>query len=235
MSPTSSATSSATSRATSAAAAAVALIPLRTGGKSRLSEQFDGAKRAELVLAMLDDVVGALVGAGIDDIRLLCGDVAARDAALARGLTAIDDPEDAGAGAPDEPHARLRAAVDAALASIGSDRVRIVVAADLPLLSADDVRAVLAHASEVVIAPTSGGGTGLLLLPVGVTFATFYGPGSALAHQSAARAVMPDASPHVVERDGTAWDLDVPEDIEGLAAMLSGRSATAAVLRTLRG
>jgi 2-phospho-L-lactate guanylyltransferase len=235
MSPTSNATSSATSRATSAAAAAVALIPLRTGGKSRLSEQFDGAKRAELVLAMLDDVVGALVGAGIDDIRLLCGDAAARDAALARGLTAIIDPEDAGAQAPDGPHARLRAAVDAALAEVGTDLVRLVVAADLPLLSADDVRTVLAHSAEVVIAPTSGGGTGILLLPVGVTFPTSYGPGSALAHQSAARAVTSDVSPHVVERDGTAWDLDVPEDIEGLAAMLSGRSATAAVLRTLRG
>jgi 2-phospho-L-lactate guanylyltransferase len=214
---------------------AVALIPLRTGGKSRLSEQFDVAKRAELVLAMLDDVVGALVGAGVDDIRVLCGDAAARDAALARGLTAIEDPKDAGADAPDAPHARLRAAVDAALAEVGTDRVRLVVAADLPLLSPEDVRTVLAHATEVVIAPTSGGGTGILLLPVGVTFPTSYGPGSALAHQSAARELQPDVSPHVVERDGTAWDLDVPEDIEGLAAMLGGRSETAAVLKTLRG
>jgi 2-phospho-L-lactate/phosphoenolpyruvate guanylyltransferase len=223
------------SPSSAAAATAVALIPLRTGGKSRLSDQFDPDTRAELVLAMLDDVVGALVGAGIDDIRLLCGDAAARAAALDRGLTAIEDPEDAGAQAPDETHARLRAAVDAALSTVGTDRVRLVVAADLPLLSAEDVRTVLAHASEVVIAPTSGGGTGILLLPVGVTFATSYGPGSALAHQSAARAVTPGRSPHVVERDGTAWDLDEPEHIEGLASMLSARSATAAVLRTLRG
>jgi 2-phospho-L-lactate guanylyltransferase len=211
----------------------VAIIPLRLGGKSRLGAELTVAVRAELVLAMLDDVVGALIGAGIDDIRLLCGDAGAREAARVRGLAVIDDPahEDG-----IDAHARLRAAVDAALALVGPERVRLVVAADLPLLSAEDVRTVIATLDRVVIAPTTGGGTGLLLLPAGVAFATAYGPGSAEAHQTAARAGGAATSePRIVERDGTAWDLDGPEDLEGLAAMLSGRSATAAVLRAARG
>jgi 2-phospho-L-lactate guanylyltransferase len=221
---------------------AVALVPLRTGGKSRLGTRLDADLRARLALAMFDDVAGALIGAGIDDIRVLCGDPGARAAAHERGLTALDDPDAAPVLAPDDgtavtPELRLRAAVDAGLATVGTSAVRLVVAADLPLLSPDDVLAVLAHADRVTVAPTRGGGTGVLLLPVGLTLASAHGPASAAAHLAAAVAAQPTGAPApaVIEREGTSWDVDRPEDLDLLLPRLGPRSVTAAVLRSARG
>ncbi|MGA0831065.1 MAG: hypothetical protein ACO3RG_06530, partial [Nitriliruptoraceae bacterium] len=65
--------------------APVALVPLRVGGKSRLSSALDDDARRRLVLAMLDDVVAALRGGGVDDVRILAGDAAAAPAAPPRG------------------------------------------------------------------------------------------------------------------------------------------------------
>jgi hypothetical protein len=119
-----------------------ALVPLRTGGKSRLGDALDASSRAGLVLAMLDDVVAALHGAGVTDVRLLAGGDDALAAAHARGLPAYPDPRPTGDGAA-TGDVLLRRAVDAGLAVVPSDRDRLVVAGDLPLLSAAEVTMVL--------------------------------------------------------------------------------------------
>ena len=220
----------------------VALIPLRTGGKSRLGELLADGHRAELVLAMLDDVIGALHGAGVEDVRVLAGDTDAAAAAAERGLPAIADP------GPSAPSRRgeggqvapadhsLRSAVDAALAAVGDRRARLVVAADLPGLRAEEVRTVRSHPADVVVAPTSGGGTGLLRLAPGVTLPSRYGPGSARAHlEEAERAGRSSAA---LELPGAHRDVDAVRDLAALREDPDGPAAgtaTAAFLAGLHG
>ena len=220
----------------------VALIPLRTGGKSRLGEALAHGHRAELVLAMLDDVLAALRGAGLADVRVLAGDAGAAAAAAARGLRFLRDPDDvnptagpdAGRVAPGDRS--LQAAVDAAFVELGDHRPRLVVAADLPRLSAAEVDAVRRHPAEVVVAPTSGGGTALLRLAAGATLPARYGPGSAGAHlaeaQRAGRSVV------LLDLPGARHDVDGAQDLAALGGELDGPitgAATAAFLADLHG
>lgn len=223
-------------------AAPVALIPLRTGGKSRLGSALGDGHRADLVLAMLDDVLAALRGAGLVDVRVLAGDAGAATAAIERDLPAIPDPAATGHG-PGEgdgdvaPGDRsLRAAVDAALVELGDHRPRLVVAADLPRLSADEVQAADRHPAEVVVVPTSGGGTAVLRLAAGVTLPARYGPASASAHLEEAQRVGRSAA--LLDLPGARHDVDGAQDLEALSGDLDGTvtgTATAAFLAGLHG
>lgn len=229
--------------------APVALVPLRTGGKSRLGQALATGQREALVLAMLDDVVTALRAAGVEDVRILAGDASAARAAEERDLPALLDPPD-GAGAADAddrgrivdaligptPGDRsLRAAVDAALRAIPTTSVRLVVAADLPRLDPDEVRRVLSDPAEVVIAPTLGGGTALLRLAPGVLITTRYGPGSAAGHaEESARA---GRSVALLDLTGASQDVDDGADLLALRSRTGGATgpATAAFLAGGRG
>lgn len=166
---------------------------------------------------MLDDVVAALRAGGVADVRVLAADDAAADAAAARGLAVLRDPD---------PGGDLRAAVDAGLAAVGDTDVRMVVAADLPALTADDV-ATLRAVDRVTVVPTPDGGTAVLALPPGSTVPARYGPGSAAAHVDAARS----AGHAVTLRPDSAGarDADAAADLSALAATGVG-PATAATL-----
>jgi 2-phospho-L-lactate/phosphoenolpyruvate guanylyltransferase len=212
---------------------AVALVPLRTGGKSRLGAALPAAARDALVLAMLDDVVAALRGAGIDDVRVLAGSATAAEIAEGRGLASIPDPSADGPVSHVGIDAPLRAAVDAALADLPLTRVRVVVAADLPRLSAAEVAAVLADPADVAIAPTAGGGTALLRLAAGVSLPARYGPGSAGAHARAAQAAGRSVS--VLDLPGARHDVDAADDLTALAGPLDGTSPGPATTAFLAG
>lgn len=212
---------------------AVALVPLRTGGKSRLGPTLPAVARDALVLAMLDDVVAALRGAGVDDVRVLAGSATAAEAADARGLASIPDPSSDGPVAHLGGDAPLRAAVDAALADLPLTTVRVVVAADLPRLSAAEVAAVLADPADVVIAPTAGGGTALLRLAAGVSLPARYGPGSAGAHARAAEEAGRSVS--VLDLPGARHDVDATDDLTALAGPIDGTSPGQATTAFLAG
>ncbi len=205
-------------------ASTVALIPLRTGGKSRLQGTLDARRRRELVLAMLDDVLSALHAAGLVDVRVLAGDADAASAAATRGLAVVLDPDlleptamsavagtDDGGTPSDE---RLRRAVDTGLLAVGDERIRLVVAADLPLLSATDIHAVLGSAADVTVSPTRGGGTALLRLGPGIVIPAQYGAGSAAAHLAAARALGLQADE--IDLPGARSDVDAASDLWAL-------------------
>lgn len=223
--------------ANSPVSSVVALIPLRMGGKSRLGDALSDGRRSELVLAMLDDVLTAVREAGIEDVRVLAGDRTAADAAVARGVSALVDPSGTNAERPrangDGP---LRAAIDAALSVVGDRYPRLVVTADLPRLRADEVRRVCAHPADVVVAPTSGGGTALLRLSAGVTLPARYGSGSAHAH--VAEADHRRWTSALLDLPGAHHDVDAATDLEALVGGLDGTapgSATATFLAGLRG
>jgi 2-phospho-L-lactate guanylyltransferase len=203
----------------------VALVPLRAPGegKSRLAVVLAPEQRAALSVAMLADVTAALTAAGLGEVVVVAGGRAAATAGAELGLDVLLDP--AGCGGLDD-------ALAAAGRRVGSHRHTLIVAADLPRLRPDDVRAVLEPDAEVVIAATAAGGTGALLRrPAGV-IGTAYGPGSAIAHHAFAIAAGVRAA--CVDRDGFHHDVDTFTDLAALTEVELG-PATAAVLPQLLG
>lgn len=183
------------------------LVPLRSPGrgKTRLATHLSPAARASLAGAMLADVAAALATAAVDEVVVVAGGPAAAAAAAALGLDALIDPPDV---------ATLDGALRAAAARIGPRPELLVVAADLPRLTAADLAAVRADDADVVVAPTADGGTGVLVRrPAGV-IPTRYGVSSATKHLALARRAGVTAS--TVHRAGAAYDVDTVADLTAL-------------------
>lgn len=214
------------------AGATVALVPLRApgDGKSRLAGRLAPHDRAALVAAMLGDVVAALVAAGTGTIVVAADGPRAAAVADELGVEVVRDP-------PVPPGtataARLDLALAAAAARIGPTPALLIVAADLPRLTADDVGRVLAADAEVVVAPTLDGGTGALLRRPGDACATAYGVGSAARHLDLARRGGRTAAE--VVSPGFAADVDVADDLDALAGATDVGPRTADLVARLRG
>jgi 2-phospho-L-lactate/phosphoenolpyruvate guanylyltransferase len=205
--------------------ATVALVPLRTPGegKSRLSTVLDPDQRAALAIAMLADVTAAVTAAGLAEVIVVAGGDRGAVAGVTLGLPVLVDP----------PGCRgLDEALAAATPRVGAHRDVLVVAADLPRLQPGDVRAVLHHDVEVVIAPTAAGGTGALLRRPAAVIGTAFGPGSAVAHRQLALAV--GARCAHVDRDGFHHDVDTFTDLAALHEVELG-VRTASILPGLLG
>lgn len=201
----------------------VAVVPLRSpgDGKTRLAPALGRDTRAALAGAMLADVVAALRGADVHVVVAAGGPAAAAAASALRADVVMDGPG---------VHS-LDAAVEHARRHLEPLSALLVVQADLPTLTPDDVRALLTSPAEVVLAPTDDGGTSALLRrPAGV-IPTAYGPGSARAHRRLAREA--GLQPRVVRRPGLQRDVDVLSDLHALGIDEVG-PATAAVLSRLR-
>lgn len=200
----------------------VAVVPLRSPGhgKTRLAPDLDRDARAALAGAMLADVVAALRAADLRVVVAAGGPAAAAAASALAAEVVVDGPE---VRSLDQAVAHTRR-------RLGPVPALLVVQADLPLLTADDVRAVVAGEHAVVVAPTADGGTSALLRRPPDVVATAYGPGSGAAHLRLARER--GLVPHVVDRPGLRHDVDVLADLRALSATDVG-PATAAVLREL--
>ncbi len=203
----------------------VAIVPLRSPGvgKTRLATALDPDQRALLTGAMLGDVTSALAGSGVDEVVVAAGGAAAAAAAAAIGVPVVSD-------APGR--LGLNRALADATRYVGAGQDVLVVTADLPRLTAEDVDAVLALDAEVVVAPTSAGGTGGLLRRPGGRIATRFGPGSAMRHRELALAA--GCRMRTIERDGFWHDVDTWTDLVALHEVEVG-AATAAVLPRVLG
>jgi 2-phospho-L-lactate/phosphoenolpyruvate guanylyltransferase len=191
----------------------VAILPLRAldDGKRRLSGRLDAPARRELITRLCGVVVRALRESGvIDHVAVVSGDDATLRWAREQGLAAVRE------------HGRgLNAAlVDAAAwaRNMGAD-AQLIVLPDLPLLEAEDVRAVLhAPAPErgiVICGDRTGTGTNMLLMrPCGV-IPPHFGPGSFARHLEAAQRA--GIAAHVCDLARTRWDIDTPDDLDELA------------------
>jgi 2-phospho-L-lactate guanylyltransferase len=231
----------------------IAVVPLRDGvsGKSRLAAALAPAERRRLVARLARHVVATLAASqGVAGIVVVTADppfVAevlgglapfGKESGFRHSALPNDGPFAERTGA--DPFLRVLAEPEG-LAGLNSalvlarDAVRreapgstlLVAHADLPSLTPDDVAALLQAgrpAGRVVIAADRHGtGTNLLVLPTDDAYDFRFGVGSRAAHE--AEAARRGLRAVVVQRPGTAADLDTLDDWDELPAPTRGRLA----------
>jgi 2-phospho-L-lactate guanylyltransferase len=189
----------------------VAVVPVKDlwGTKSRLKPILDPGARAGLTLYMMGRVVSALMEAGVENVCVVSPDRIVLEEAEKRGAAPLLQ-ESRGLNPALEEGRRW--AMD------GRASALLVLPADLPLLEAQDVRAVLeggGEAPSVTISPDgSHAGTNALLLRPPDVLPFAFGRDSYEAHLRAARERGLDVS--VRERPHLSFDLDTAEDLTRL-------------------
>jgi 2-phospho-L-lactate guanylyltransferase len=189
-------------------AGAWALIPVKpfARAKTRLEGLLSRDECAQLAAHMLLDVLRALAATPlIEGITLLGNEP--QLAALTAGSGARLLPEAAGMD--------YRQALGEAAAGLAAQGVRqlLVLPADLPTLTASDVRRLIeGHPGGLSLCPAArDGGSNALLLSPPTAMPFLYGPDSAKRHLEAAQA-RGIAARHV-ELAGFARDIDTPDDV----------------------
>lgn len=199
----------------------VAVVPVKylAGAKSRLAAHLPAAARAALVQRLLRRVLATLAASEAVAGRLVVSPDA-RVLALAA---------EAGAEGLCQRDEGLNAALEAARGVVGATMPMLVVAADLPLLTAAEVRGLLGRAPAtpgLVIAPDAAeAGTNLLLLRPAGALPFQFGRDSFRRHVAAARAG--GLTVEIYRSPGTTFDLDTPAQLDEL------RERHAALFRAL--
>jgi 2-phospho-L-lactate guanylyltransferase len=193
--------------------------------KMRLADVLDRHERSELALAMLVDVITACNESGCFDLVSVISDdsevfwqareLGAKPIAEPATLSGLNDGLTFG-----QRYIGRRVAASEL----------VIFPADIPLVRADDVRAVVEAlgidgVSRAVLVRSRDNGTNALALRPPEAIAMHYGPDSADAHRAAAVA----AGVAVVEivNERLSFDVDAPEDLEEMRGMALG-AATAA-------
>jgi 2-phospho-L-lactate/phosphoenolpyruvate guanylyltransferase len=191
----------------------VAVVPVGAleGAKSRLGGSLDAEERQDLVQLLLERTIRAAGKvAQIESVVVVSPDPAILELAVRTGATPL---QQVGEGLNEG----LDQAVEWAIAQ-GASAV-LVLAADLPSVSAESIGEIVATAAAaasperaivVVVPDRHGRGTNALLLSPPDAIGFSFGVDSRTAHEAAARA----ADALSVEVDGPlALDLDLPEDL----------------------
>lgn len=187
--------------------AIVPVKPLRNG-KSRLAEVLSQDERAELNQHLLVHTLDTLSDIPeIDQVLVISRDPAALALARDHGARTVQEN-----GVNELNMALTRATVVARSYITGSV---LVLPADLPLITPEDVRAMLDKARNppvVVVVPDRHrlGTNALLVSPVGLIDYEF-GPGSFQRHCQ--RAIEKGARLEICELPSVALDVDLPEDL----------------------
>ncbi len=189
-----------------------AIVPAKpfNEAKSRLGPIVSPEERQAVARRLLERTVGVLMEVkSLDHVAVVSRD---REALLvALGLGAVALAEQGNGLNPALTHA-ARSAVDG-----GATRI-LILHSDLPMLSKEDVEALLAagETSEVVIAHDRYlVGTNGLMTPPGA-FPYAFGQNSYSAHLELAR--LAQFEPAIVARPGLAFDVDYPGDLDELEA-----------------
>ena len=207
-----------------------AVVPVKDtrDAKQRLAGVLDCARRQELALAMLEDVLAALAAVSeLAGILVVTNDPAAAAIACRYGANVASD------GAYDG-HTGAVAAAARALAAEGLDM--LAVPGDIPLVEPDDIRRLIrahgAHHGAFTIVPARDerGSNAVLCSPAGAVGLRF-GENSFLPHLAAARAC--GIEPRVVALPRIALDIDTPDDL-ALLLEVASRSRASALLERWR-
>lgn len=188
--------------------AIVPVKPLRRG-KSRLAGVLSEDERTDLNQRLLIHTLETLTAIPeIEQVLVISRDQAALALAREHGARTVQEQ-----GAPQLNMALTRATV---VVKNYITRGVLIVPADLPLISVQDIQAMLERATDppvVVIAPDRHhqGTNALLICPVGLIDYKF-GPDSFHLHCERARQV--GARLEVVDLPSLALDMDLPEDLD---------------------
>jgi 2-phospho-L-lactate/phosphoenolpyruvate guanylyltransferase len=196
----------------------IAILPIKSFGaaKQRLAGQLGIGARQALVQAMFQDVLAALRDVeGLDAVAVVTSNRTARRAARGEGMTVIDDADEAG-------HNEAAGLGIAYALEHGFERV-LLVPGDTPLLSPDELARLLACGeagpSLVVVPDRHGAGTNALLIAPPDALAPSFGPGSRERHEQLAAAA--GVACRVDDVPSLATDVDTPEDLDEVAALLA--------------
>ena len=187
-----------------------AVVPVKdlVGTKSRLKPVLTPPGRAGLTVYMMKNVLAALREAGVEHACVVSPDWLVLQMAEEAGATPLLQKSRGLNPALEEAR---KWAVDEGASAL------LVLPADLPLLCAPDVEAVLEAAAEaegslVVISPDAAGtGTNALLLRPPDALPFLFGPNSFEAHLNAAREQ--EIPAQVCERTRLAFDIDTADDL----------------------
>jgi 2-phospho-L-lactate guanylyltransferase len=194
--------------------AIVPVKPLRRG-KSRLANVLTQDERTDLNRRLLVHTLDTLTAIPeLDQVLVISRDSAALSLAREYGARTVQEN-----GAPKLNLALARATV---VAKQYATRGILIVPADLPLITPEDVYAMLEHAKAppvVVVAPDRHreGTNALLVCPAGVIDYEF-GPGSFERHCERARTA--GARLEICELPSLALDMDLPEDLQMVSETL---------------
>ena len=203
------------------------LVPVKNlaGAKQRLAEVLTAEQRRSLAEAMLRDVLEALAQLEQpESVSIVTGDAVATALAGDYGFDIIADHENAG------ETAAIALATDVT-ASGGSDGV-LVIPADVPLITAVEIKAILDAAPEsgtVLVAAADGRGTNAILRRPPSLFPARFGNDSFLPHLENAR--RSGRQVVILELPGVALDVDRPDDLAALLAA-GGSTRTQNLLRS---
>jgi 2-phospho-L-lactate/phosphoenolpyruvate guanylyltransferase len=198
---------------------AVVIVPIRSlaGGKTRLAGALTQEERQQLTEQMLRQVIGAALDSFVEPVVLV---ISPDEAALKLSQTLGPRVRPLV-----QPYAKpglnnaLFIAKEAAIA--GGAATILVLPADLPLLSSDDIQHLLRRDAPVVIAPDRHGkGTNALLIRLdgpGRDFTFLFGEESYGRHMDEAHRLGLDAATAVAM--GTSFDLDTAADLDLLTAL----------------
>ena len=188
--------------------AIVPVKPLRRG-KSRLAGTLTEDERTELNRALLQHSLETLSGvSGVDEILVVSRDPSALTIAREHGARTVQED-----GTPHLNTALKRATV---VAQVYASRGVLILPADLPLVTCEDIRTLLDRAVKppvVVIAPDRHGkGTNALVIAPAGLIEYDFGENSFQRHCD--RAKQAGARLEIVELPSLGLDLDLPEDFE---------------------
>ena len=198
----------------------MALIPVRGlhGGKSRLAPALRPDERSAIIAAMARRVVSTVLDSGIVDSVM----IVTREPDLA-GSLGINDPR-LSLGLQLADAMGLNAAIDIGRAVAVERAVTrlVVLSADLPTLMTSDLQVLDTEWTDVVLAPDRAGtGTNALMLRGDRAIRSFgarFGIGSCALH--VAEAERHGLTWSDIAIPGIAYDLDSPEDWQGLPGHL---------------
>ncbi|HEU4348457.1 MAG TPA: 2-phospho-L-lactate guanylyltransferase [Actinoplanes sp.] len=209
-----------------------AVIPVKRLGaaKSRLRGAVPAARHQDLALAMLGDTATAVLATrDVADLLVVTDDPAAAAVAHELGARSVPEPR-AGSGGPaaSGTDAGLNDALRYGADTVaGLRRDRVVLAADLPALTPDDLGAALRSAGvRSFVADAAGTGTTLLTARRGTALDPHFGAGSASAHARSGAAELTGDWP------GLRQDVDTAADLRTVLALGPG-PRTCALLRDL--
>lgn len=198
--------------------ATTVLIPVNRldRAKGRLAALLEPEERAELVRRSLAAVLAAVEEAGMEAMVLTSDEAVA--AQMPAGVRALGEDSDLRG---------LSAQLERASGLLAVEEL-LILHADLPLVTAEALRQLVAQAppapSATLVRPGDGGTNAMLLRPPG-RFPLAYGRGSGDLHESAAR----EAGLAVRRADvpALALDLDTPSDVRELLSTAEGRASEA--------